>query len=63
MTEHTALWTTETEKAHKELEAAGVKFNDVDSAAFQTALKPLVEKYVTTDSAKKIYDAARAAAN
>ncbi|MGO2053427.1 TRAP transporter substrate-binding protein [Glutamicibacter sp. 287] len=62
VTEHTALWTTETEKAHTELEAAGVEFNDVDAAAFQTALKPLIEKYVKTDSAKKIYDAARAAA-
>lgn len=63
VTEHTGLWTTETEKAHKELESSGVKFNDVDTAAFQTALKPLIEKYVTTDSAKKIYDAARAAAS
>ncbi|WP_404288716.1 TRAP transporter substrate-binding protein [Glutamicibacter arilaitensis] len=62
VTEHTALWTTETEKAHTELEAAGVEFNDVDAEAFQTALKPLIEKYVKTDSAKKIYDAARAAA-
>ncbi|MGJ9403347.1 TRAP transporter substrate-binding protein [Arthrobacter sp. KK5.5] len=60
--EHTELWTTETEKAHAELEAAGTEFNDVDTEAFRTALEPLIEKYVTSDSVQAIYDAARAAA-
>lgn len=62
VTEHTKLWASETEKAHADLEAAGTQFNDVDSEAFQTALQPLIDEYVTSDAAKKLYDAARGAA-
>lgn len=60
--EHTSLWTTETEKAHSDLEAAGTQFNDVDQEAFRSALEPLIEQYVDTDVEQAIYDAARAAA-
>ncbi|WP_244250698.1 TRAP transporter substrate-binding protein [Arthrobacter crystallopoietes] len=62
VTEHTELWLSETEKAIKELEAAGTKFNEVDTEAFRTALQPLIDEYVTTDSAKALYEATRAAA-
>lgn len=62
VTEHTELWLSETEKAVAELEAAGTKFNDVDAEAFRTALKPLIDEYVTSDNAKALYEAARAAA-
>jgi tripartite ATP-independent transporter DctP family solute receptor len=62
VTEHTELWLSETDAAIKELEAAGTKFNDVDSEAFRTALQPLIDEYVTTDSAKALYEATRAAA-
>ena len=60
--EHTELWLTETEESHTELEAAGTEFNDVDDEAFRAALEPLIDEYVTTDTAQTIYDAARAAA-
>ncbi|WP_309124636.1 TRAP transporter substrate-binding protein [Arthrobacter sp.] len=62
VTEHTDLWVSETEKAHETLEAAGTKFNDVDTEEFQSVLQPLIDEYVTTDSAKKLYEDARAAA-
>ncbi|AUI52694.1 TRAP transporter substrate-binding protein [Arthrobacter crystallopoietes] len=62
VTEHTELWLSETDAAIKELEAAGTKFNDVDTEAFRTALQPLIDEYVTTDSAKALYQATRAAA-
>lgn len=62
VTEHTDLWLSETDAAIKELEAAGTKFNDVDAEAFRTALQPLIDEYVTTDSAKALYEATRAAA-
>lgn len=62
VTDHTDLWLSETEKAHADLEAAGAQFNDVDTEAFQTTLQPLIEEYVTSDTAKELYDAARAAA-
>ena len=62
VTEHTDLWLSETDAAIKELEAAGTKFNDVDTEAFRTALQPLIDEYVTTDSAKALYEATRAAA-
>lgn len=60
--EHTELWLSETEKAHEELEASGTEFNDVDNEAFRTALEPLIDEYVTSETAQKLYDAARAAA-
>jgi tripartite ATP-independent transporter DctP family solute receptor len=62
VTEHTDLWLSETEAAIKELEATGTKFNDVDAEAFRTALQPLIDEYVTTESAKALYEATRAAA-
>jgi tripartite ATP-independent transporter DctP family solute receptor len=62
VTEHTELWLSETDAAIKELEAAGTKFNDVDTEAFRTALQPLIDEYVTTDSAKALHEATRAAA-
>jgi tripartite ATP-independent transporter DctP family solute receptor len=60
--EHTELWLAQTEEAIAELEAAGVQFNDVDTEAFQAALQPVVDQYLTTDSARRLYEATRAAA-
>ncbi|MFW5470836.1 TRAP transporter substrate-binding protein [Knoellia sp. CPCC 206435] len=59
--EHTELWGKETEKAIATAEAAGAKFNDVDAAAFEAALEPLKEKFLTSDVQKKLYETAQAA--
>lgn len=61
--EHTELWTSETDKAHAALEAAGATFNDVDNEAFRAVLEPLVKDFVKGETAQKLYDDARAAAN
>jgi tripartite ATP-independent transporter DctP family solute receptor len=43
------LWTAQTDTFVKQAAEAGAKFNDdVDVAAFQTALKPLFDKYKST---------------
>lgn len=60
--EHTALWLKQTDEAHAQLKSGGTKFNDVDEKAFDSALEPLIKKYVDTEVEQKIYDAARAAA-
>lgn len=60
--EHTGLWIAETEKAHTALEAAGARFNDVDQDAFRSALDPLINEYVTGETAQNLYAATRAAA-
>lgn len=62
MDEHTKLWESETAKAVADAEAAGARFSDTDTARFRAVLEPLVDTYVTTDSARKLYAAARATA-
>lgn len=60
MVEHTELWASETEQAIVDAEAAGAEFVDVDTAAFQEALAPLREEFLTTDFQNELYDAVRA---
>ena len=60
--EHTQLWAAETDKAVKTAEAAGAKFNEVDTAAFRAALEPLTAQYLKTDTQKALYQAAQSAA-
>ncbi|WP_394281330.1 TRAP transporter substrate-binding protein [Corynebacterium sp.] len=61
MTEHTDLWAVETEKAIEEAESEGAEFVDVDDEAFQKALAPIREEFLTTDFQNKLYDDIRAA--
>lgn len=60
--EHTELWAEATEEAIDEAEAGGATFNDVDEAAFDEALVPLADEFITTDSQRELYEAAREAA-
>jgi tripartite ATP-independent transporter DctP family solute receptor len=57
--EHTQLWTEATEKAIADAEAAGATFSEVDADAFAEVLEPLIDKFLTTDSQRALYDAAR----
>ncbi len=61
--EEAELWVAEVDAATKAAEEAGAKFNEVDIAAFQDAIKPLVDEKITSDTAKQIYEKARAAAS
>ncbi len=60
--EHTQLWAEATDKAIADAEAGGATFVDVDAEAFAGAIAPLQEEFLTTDSQKALFDAARAAA-
>jgi tripartite ATP-independent transporter DctP family solute receptor len=62
VTEQVELWITSTEEAIAEAEAGGVQFHEVDTQAFADAIAPLVEDSLTTDLARTVYDATRAAA-
>lgn len=62
VTEQIALWTEATEDAIVELEAAGVQFHEVDKDLFADTIAPLVDKSLTSDLARQVYDATRAAA-
>lgn len=59
---HADLWKTETEEAITAAEESGTVFNDVDEAAFDEALAPVVDKYLQTDAARELYDEVRKAA-
>ena len=59
---HAGLWKTETEEAITAAEESGTVFNDVDEAAFDEALAPVVDKYLQTDAARELYDEVRKAA-
>jgi tripartite ATP-independent transporter DctP family solute receptor len=44
------LWAEREEVSRKKVEAAGIKFNDItDKAAFQKAMEPVYEKFVTAN--------------
>ena len=60
--EHTELWAAATDQAIADAEAGGATFVDVDAEAFAEAIAPLQEEFLTTDSQKALFDAARAAA-
>lgn len=56
---HADLWITETEKVIAEAEESGTTFNDVDKAAFDQALRPVVEKYLDSPEDRELFDAIR----
>ena len=56
------LWKEQVTEGIKAAEAAGAKFNEVDTDAFTAAIAPLTEKKLTNDVTKTIYDQVRAAA-
>ena len=56
---HAELWETETERVIGEAEDSGTEFNDVDQAAFQEALRPVVEKYLDSSEDRELFDAIR----
>lgn len=60
--QHAELWTTETIAAIEAAEESGTVFTEVDEAAFDAALAPVVDKYLETDDARKLYDDVREAA-
>jgi tripartite ATP-independent transporter DctP family solute receptor len=60
--QHTELWTTDTEKAIADATAGGATFEEVDSEAFEEALTPLLEEFITTDTQQTLFDAIRATA-
>jgi tripartite ATP-independent transporter DctP family solute receptor len=59
---HAELWTSETLEAIEAAEESGTVFTEVDEAAFDEALAPVVDKYLETDQARKLYDDVRKAA-
>lgn len=61
MVEHTELWDIETQEAIDRGEAAGATFTDVDQEAFQEALAPIADEFLTTDYQRDLYEAIRAA--
>lgn len=60
--EFMSIWDSKSADAVKTAEAAGAKFNEVDSDAFRTVLEPMVDEVVNSDVKRAIYDAIRAAA-
>ena len=60
--EHADLWAEATEEAIAEAKAGGAEFHEVDDEAFEQALEPLQERFLTTPSQQALFDAARAAA-
>lgn len=56
MAEHTDLWADATEKAIADAEADGATFHEADTAAFDKALEPLEDKFLTTDSARELFE-------
>ena len=60
--EEGALWETEIVKAKEAAEKAGAKFNEVDKAAFDAAIKPLTEAKLNNDLVRGIHAKVRAAA-
>lgn len=60
-TEHLALWNKSTEDAIAKAKAGGATFSEVPEGLFAAELDGLAAKFVTTDSAKKLYDAVKAA--
>lgn len=56
---HTELWLEETEAAKAETEAGGASFHEVDNEAFNEALQPIVDQYVSTDYQKELFEAIR----
>ncbi len=62
MKEFTALWKSATRKSVADAESKGIRFHEVDGAAFRKALAPLAEEALTTGHAREVYRATRAVA-
>ncbi|MGC5615861.1 TRAP transporter substrate-binding protein [Georgenia sp. Z1491] len=60
--EHTQLWADATQEAIDGATEGGATFTEVDDAAFAEPLEALADEFITTDSQRELYDAARAAA-
>lgn len=60
---HTELWIEETERATEGAKAGGAEFHEVDAEAFDEALTPLQERFLTTDFQRELWDDTRAAAD
>jgi tripartite ATP-independent transporter DctP family solute receptor len=60
--EHTELWAAATEDAIEQAKAGGATFTQVDEEAFDAALEPLADQFISNESQQALYDAARAAA-
>ena len=60
--EEAKLWKEQVSEGIAAAEAAGAKFNEVDTDAFTAAIAPLTEKKLTNDVTKAIFDQVRAAA-
>ncbi|HLR94706.1 MAG TPA: TRAP transporter substrate-binding protein [Jiangellaceae bacterium] len=61
--EHTELWAEATEQAIADAKAGGAQFNDVDTEAFRSALEPMADEALTTDTQRELYEATRAGAD
>lgn len=63
MEEHTSLWEESTDKAIADAEAGGATFSDVDKEAFRSALEPLQDQFLTTDTQKQLWQQVQDAQN
>ena len=61
MVEHTDLWNAETAQAIEDAKAGGATFHEVDRAAFQEALAPIKDEFLTTPFQRELFDKVRAA--
>lgn len=59
--QHTELWKADTETARAEAEADGATFAEVDAAAFQEALTPLLDEFLTTPEQQALLEAIKSA--
>jgi len=57
MTEHTKLWKKDTAEAIQQAKDSGTTFNDVDKAAFDKALAPVVKGSLKSPADRELYDA------
>lgn len=63
MEEHTSLWEESTDKAIADAEAGGATFSEVDKEAFRSALEPLQDQFLTTDTQKQLWQQVQDAQN
>ncbi|MBM6622882.1 TRAP transporter substrate-binding protein [Micrococcaceae bacterium RIT802] len=62
MTAHTDLWKKDTAEAIQQAKDSGTKFNNVDKAAFDKALAPMVKRALKSPADRELYDAIQEAA-
>ncbi|AGF71135.1 C4-dicarboxylate binding protein [Corynebacterium halotolerans YIM 70093 = DSM 44683] len=61
MVEHTDLWQEETDQAIEAAKAAGATFHEVDREAFNEALAPIRDEFLTTEFQRDLFEQVRAA--